>query len=56
MVRLCGGTAILDPQRNFEPVAFLQFNKDSKDQYPVEQVDEDTWKVVFDTIHSPGHE
>ena len=56
VVRLCGGTAILDPQRNFEPVAFLQFNKDSQDQYPVEQVDEDTWKVVFDTIHSPGHE
>ena len=56
VVRLCGGTAILDPQRNFEPVAFLQFNKDSQDRYPVEQVDEDTWKVVFDTIHSPGHE
>lgn len=56
VVRLCGGTAILDAERNFEPVAFLQFNKDSQDQYPVERVDEDTWRVVFDTIHSPGHE
>jgi hypothetical protein len=36
--------------------AFLQFNKDSQDQYPVEQIDKDTWKVVFDKIHSPGHE
>jgi hypothetical protein len=56
VIRLCGGTAILDAERNFEPVAFLQFNKDSQDQYPVERVDEDTWRVVFDTIHSPGHE
>jgi thiocyanate desulfurase len=56
VVRLCGGTAILDPQRDFEPVAFLQFNKDSQDQYPVDRVDEDTWKVVFDAIRSPGHE
>ena len=56
VVRLCGGIAILDPEKNFEPAAFLQFNKDSQDQYPVEQVDKDTWKVVFDKIHSPGHE
>ena len=56
VIRLCGGTTILDAERNFEPVAFLQFNKDSQDQYPVERVDEDTWRVVFDTIHSPGHE
>ena len=56
VVRLCGGIAILDPERNFEPVAFLQFNKDSQAQYPVEPVDKDTWKVVFDKIHSPGHE
>ena len=56
VVRLCGGIAILDPEKNFEPAAFLQFNKDSQDQYPVEQIDKDTWKVVFDKIHSPGHE
>jgi hypothetical protein len=56
VVRLCGGICILDPEKNFDPVAFLQFNKDSQDQYPVEQVDKDTWKVVFDKIHSPGHE
>jgi thiocyanate desulfurase len=56
VVRLCGGIAILDPEKNFDPVAFLQFNKDSQDQYPVQQVDKDTWKVVFDKIHSPGHE
>lgn len=56
VVRLCGGICILDPEKSFEPVAFLQFNKDSQDQYPVEQVDKDTWRVVFDKIHSPGHE
>ncbi|WP_421996987.1 hypothetical protein [Reyranella sp.] len=56
VVRLCGGIAILDPEKNFDPVAFLQFNKDSQDQYPVEPVDKDTWRVVFDKIHSPGHE
>ncbi len=56
VVRLCGGICILDPEKGFEPAAFLQFNKDSQDQYPVEQVDKDTWRVVFDKIHSPGHE
>jgi thiocyanate desulfurase len=56
VVRLCGGICILDPEKNFEPAAFLQFNKDSQDQYPVEQIDKDTWRVVFDKIHSPGHE
>jgi thiocyanate desulfurase len=56
VVRLCGGICILDPEKNFDPAAFLQFNKDSQDQYPVEQIDKDTWKVVFDKIHSPGHE
>ena len=56
VVRLCGGIAILDPEKNFEPAAFLQFNKDSQAQYPVEQIDKDTWQVVFDKIHSPGHE
>ena len=56
VVRLCGGICILDPEKNFEPAAFLQFNKDSQDQYPVVQVDKDTWTVTFDKIHSPGHE
>jgi hypothetical protein len=56
VVRLCGGIAILDPEKNFDPVTFLQFNKGMQGQYPVEQVDKDTWKVVFDQIHSPGHE
>jgi len=56
VVRLCGGICILDPEKNFDPVAFLQFNKDSQDQYPVQQVDKDTWTVTFDKIHSPGHE
>lgn len=56
VVRLCGGIAILDPEKDFEPAAFLQFNKDSQGQYPVQKVDKDTWKVVFDKIHSPGHE
>ena len=56
VVRLCGGICILDPEKNFDPAAFLQFNKDSQAQYPVEQIDKDTWKVTFDKIHSPGHE
>lgn len=56
VVRLCGGICILDPEKNFDPAAFLQFNKDSQAQYPVEQIDKDTWKVVFDKVHSPGHE
>ncbi len=56
VVRLCGGIAILDADNDFDPVAFLQFNKELPDQYPVEQVDKDTWQVVFDKIHSPGHE
>ena len=56
VVRLCGGICILDPEKNFEPAAFLQFNKDSQAQYPVQQLDKDTWTVTFDKIHSPGHE
>jgi hypothetical protein len=56
VVRLCGGIAILDAEDNFSPVAFLQFNKDSPDQYPVVQNGADKWTVTFDKIHSPGHE
>jgi hypothetical protein len=56
VVRLCGGICILDPENNFNPVAFLGFNKDSQDQYPVKKIDDDHWEVVFDKIHSPGHE
>ena len=35
VVRLCGGICILDAENNFNPVAFLGFNKDAQDQYPV---------------------
>jgi thiocyanate desulfurase len=56
VVRLCGGICILDPEKGFEPVAFLQFNKDSQDQYPVIAAGRDTWTVTFDKINSPGHE
>ena len=56
VVRLCGGITILDAENNFNPVAFLQFNKDSQDQYPVRRVDENLWEVVFDKVFSPGHE
>jgi hypothetical protein len=56
VVRLCGGICILDAENNFNPVAFLQFNKYSQDQYPVKKIDDDHWEVVFDKIHSPGHE
>src|SRR5262249_54601433 len=56
VVRLCGGICILDAEKNFEPVAFLQFNKDSQGQYPVAAAGKDTWTVTFDKINSPGHE
>jgi hypothetical protein len=56
VVRLCGGITILDAEKNFAPVAFVQFNKDSPDQYPVQQIDDDRWQVTFDKIFSPGHE
>lgn len=56
VVRMCGGIVILDAENNFEPVTFLQFNKDSQDHYPVARIDDDHWEVVFDKINSPGHE
>jgi thiocyanate desulfurase len=56
VVRLCGGITILDADNGCEPVAFLQFNKDSRDQYDVVKVDNDKWTVTFEKIHSPGHE
>lgn len=56
VVRLCGGIAILDAEKNFEPVAFLQFNTNSQDQYEVVKTADDAWEVTFDKIHSPGHE
>ncbi len=56
VVRLCGGQVILDAENNFNPVAFLQFNKDLPNQYPVTQIDADHWQVRFDKIFSPGHE
>ena len=54
VVRLCGGIAILDAENRFEPVAFLQFNKDSRDQYDVVKVDDDHWTVTFDKIFRRG--
>jgi hypothetical protein len=56
VVRLCGGQMILDAEKNFEPVTFLQFNKDAPNQYPVSRIDDDHWEVKFDQIFSPGHE
>jgi len=56
VVRLCGGQVILDAENNFEPVAFLQFNKDAPNQYPISKIDKDHWEVKFDQIFSPGHE
>jgi thiocyanate desulfurase len=56
VVRLCGGQVILDAENNFEPVAFLQFNKDAPNQYPISKIDDDHWEVKFDKIFSPGHE
>jgi len=56
VVRLCGGQVILDAEDNFEPVAFLQFNKDAPNQYPIDKIDNDHWEVTFDKIFSPGHE
>jgi thiocyanate desulfurase len=56
VVRLCGGQVILDAENNFEPAAFLQFNKDAPNQYPINKIDNDHWEVTFDKIFSPGHE
>ena len=56
VIRLCGGIAVLDAENGFDPVAFVQFNKDSPDQYPVDKIDADHWEVRFDRIFSPGHE
>src|SRR5215813_353680 len=56
IVRLCGGQLILDAEKNFEPVTFLQFNKNAPNQYPVKKIDNDHWAVTFDKIFSPGHE
>lgn len=56
VVRLCGGTVILDAENNFEPIAFCQFNKDAPNQYPVVKIDNDHWHITFDKIFSPGHE
>ena len=56
VVRLCGGIAILDADKNFDPVAFLQFNKNSLDQYDITKIDKDHWEVTFDRVFSPGHE
>jgi thiocyanate desulfurase len=41
VIRLCGGQVILDAERNFEPIAFLQFNKDAPNQYPITKIDND---------------
>jgi thiocyanate desulfurase len=56
VVRLCGGIAILDAEHNFDPVTFVQFNKDSQDHYEVVKVGEDHWEITFEKIRSPGHE
>src|SRR5262249_14632512 len=56
IIRLCGGQVILDADNNFDPVAFLQFNKDAPNQYPITKIDNDHWEVRFDKIFSPGHE
>ncbi len=56
VIRLCGGVVILDAEANFDPVAFLQFNKASPSQYAVAKIDKDNWEVKFDKIFSPGHE
>jgi hypothetical protein len=56
IVRLCGGQVILDAENNFEPVTFIQFNKDAPGHYPINKIDKDHWEVAFDKIFSPGHE
>jgi thiocyanate desulfurase len=56
IIRLCGGQVILDAENNFEPVTFIQFNKNAPDHYPVKQTGSDSWEVTFDKIFSPGHE
>ncbi len=56
VVRLCGGICILDAEKNFDPVAFLQFNKDSPRPVSGREDRQGHWEVMFDKILSPGHE
>jgi thiocyanate desulfurase len=56
IVRLCGGQVILDAASNFDPVTFIQGNKDSPDHYPINKTGKDSWEVTFDKVFSPGHE
>jgi hypothetical protein len=56
IIRMLGGCVIHDSQNGMTPVAYCSFPSQSPDTYPVEQVDEDTWRVVIDRVYSPGHE
>ena len=56
IIRMLGGCVVHDSHDNMSPVAYCAFPSESPDQYPVTQVDEDTWEVVIDKVFSPAHE
>jgi thiocyanate desulfurase len=56
VIRLLGMGLILDRTNNYEPVTALHTPQGAPDQYPVAQVDEDTWTVSMDEVISPAHE
>lgn len=56
VIRLLGMGLILDRTNNYEPVVALHTPKGAPDQYPVAQVDQDTWTVTMDKVISPAHE
>jgi thiocyanate desulfurase len=55
VIRLLGMGLILNRTRNYEPVAALHTPRGAPDQFPVVQVDQDTWTVTMDQVVSPAH-
>jgi thiocyanate desulfurase len=56
VIRLLGMGLILDRTEGYSPVAALHTPQGSPDQYPVVQVDKDTWTVTMNQVASPAHE
>ncbi len=56
IIRMLGGCVIHDSKDAMRPVAYCAFPSESADQYPLTQIDDDTWEVEIDQVFSPGHE
>jgi hypothetical protein len=56
IIRMLGGCVVHDAENQMTPVAYCAFPSASPDTYPVQHIDEDSWQVVIDKVHSPGHE